>query len=212
MCKCSDQITAICPVRNMMWIGTTNGILKLKNTSTLNTKFKGELKSEGEQPLTPRNTHVLSIAHVEQTSSVIVSTNVGEIWVFSDKLTDKGLVIEEHVILKDRTNCYQMAVVEVEGSVEVWGTMDNSQLIMLKQQGREWMIDEPYKVDVKPEWQFFCITHAEFQDEGGSSHNHLWMSYRSKGTVVSWDLQKRQYRVKVDTKSFGECKQYLQRA
>lgn len=203
MCKWRDQITAICPVRNMMWIGTANGILKLKNTSTLNTKFKGELKTEGE-PLSPQKIHVLSIVHVEQTSSVIVSTDVGEIWAFSDKLTDKGLVIEEHMILKERANCYQMAVVEVEGSVEVWGTMDNSQLLMLKQQGRGWMMDEPYKVAVKPQWQFFCIADAAFRDKGGTAHNHLWVSYRSKGTIVSWDLQKRQYRTTIDTSSFRE--------
>ena len=204
MCKCRDQITAICPVRNMMWIGTTNGILKLKNTSTLNTKFKGELKTEGEQPLSPRNTHVLSIAHVEQTSSVIVSTTMGEIWAFNDKLTENGLMIEEHMILNERANCYQMAVVEVEGSVEVWGTMDNSQLIMLKKQGKGWMMEEPYKVDVKPKGQLFCITHTAFSDKDGSTHNHLWMSYRSKGIIVSWDLQRRQYRATVDTMSFGE--------
>ena len=205
MCKCRDQITAICPVRNMMWIGTAEGILKIKHTTTLNTKFKGELKPE-EEPPSPRNTHVLAIVHVEKKSSVIVSTDTGEIWAFSDKLTREGLVIEEHMRLQVGKSCYQMVVVEVEGSVEVWGTLDNSQLLMLKQhEGRGWMV-EKYEVECKLQWQFFCIAHAAFEVEGGTTHNHLWLSYRQKRTVVSWDLQKRMYRATVDTASFRERK------
>ena len=190
----------------MMWIGTANGILKLKHTSTLNTKFKGELKTEGESR-SPKDTHVLAIAHVEKTSSVIVSTNVGEIWAFVDKLAPEGLVIEEHMRLREGTSCYQMAVVEVEGSVEVWGTMDDAQLIMLKRQDGSWMMDKPYEVGGgNRNRQFFCIAHAAFRDQGGRAHNHLWVSYRHKGTIASWDLQKRQYRATVDTVSFRERK------
>ena len=207
MCKCRDQITAICPVRNMMWIGTAKGVLKLKHISTLHTQFKGELKTDGELR-SPRNTDVLAITHVEKKSSVIVSTDSGDIWVFSDKLTKEGLVIEEHIKLPEGINCYQMVVAEVKDAVEVWGTLDNSQLLMLKQykgRGKGWTM-EKYEIDYKPQWQFFCIAHAAFENGGGASCNHLWLSYRQKGTVVSWDLQKMQFRTALDTTSFRERK------
>ena len=202
-CRSHDQINAICPVRNMMWIGTTRGILKLKHAPTLYTKFNGELKSEGRSL---DETFVLAITHVEKASSVLVSTNAHEIWAFSDKLIKEGLVIEERIRLAEGTNCYQMIVVEVFGSLEVWGTMDNSQLIMLHTHGRGWMMDGPHKVDCKPEWQFFLIAHAAFQDKIGATHNHLWIPYRQKGLIVCWDLQKRKYKTKIDTAALKCCK------
>ena len=195
-CRSHDQITTICPVHDMMWIGTTKGILKLKHAPTLSTKFKGELKTEGRSI---EETFVLSIAHVEQTSSVLVSTNAHEIWAFSDKLTNEGLVIEERMRLADGTNCYQMIIVEVLGSLEVWGTMDYSQLVMFKKQGKGWMVDGQYKINVKPESQFFHIAHAAFTDMGGITQDHLWVPYRQKGSIVCWDLQTRKYKTKIDT-------------
>ena len=179
-----------------MWIGTTKGILKLKHAPTLTTKFKGELKTEGRSV---NKTHVLTIAHVKKESSVLVSTDANEIWAFSDKLIPEGLAIEERMSLSQNTNCYQMAVVEVSGSLEVWGTMDNSQLIMLRRQGKGWTMERPYKIDCRPTWQFYHITHAEFEDEKGVPHNHLWVSYWTKSSMVCWDLQKRQCRTELGT-------------
>lgn len=194
---------AICPVRNMMWIGTAQGILKLKHAPTLITKFKGELKTEGKSV---DNTFVLAIVHVKKASSVLVSTDAGEIWAFDDKLTPEGLVIEERMKLKKGTNCYQMVVVEVQGSLEVWGTTDLTQLIMFKRVGRGWMVDGQYTVECKQKWQFYNIAHAEFKDKDGVIQNHLWVSYRQKGLIICWDLQKRQYRTQLDTTQFRHCK------
>ena len=203
-CRSRDQIMAICPVRNLMWIGTAKGILKLKHARSLNTKFKGELKTDGKSA---SNTFVLAIVHVEKTSSVLVSTNAGEIWGFSDRLTKEGLVIEERMKLSQGTNCYQMVVVEVQGSLEVWGTTDKTQLILFKKQGRGWMVDGQYRVECKQDWQFFNIAHAEFEDSEGLTQNHLWVSYRHKGLVVCWDLQNRQYKAQLDTTQFcNHCK------
>lgn len=193
----------------MMWIGTTNGILKLKQISTLSTKYKGELKSP-EELMSPRKLHVLSIAHVERTSSVIVSTDAGEIWAFSDRLTDAGLVIEERIKLRPNTNCYKMAAVEVDGSVEVWGTSDESQLIMFKKQGKGWTLDDPYQIEGNKGLNFFCIAYATYMGKT-SEHHHLWVSYRHKGTVVSWDLRRRQYRNTISTASFTQSELILDR-
>jgi hypothetical protein len=124
-------------------------------------------------------------------------------------LTSEGLVIEERMELKANTNCYQMVVVEVQGSREVWGTLDRNQLVMLKRHGRGgWMMDGPYQVQYehsRPEWQFFCIAHAAFQDKAGMPQNHLWASYRQKRTTICWDLQKRQYKAMCSTDSFTKC-------
>ena len=180
----------------MMWIGTTKGILKLKHAPTLTTKFKGELKAEDRSL---DKTYVLNITHVKQESSVLVSTDANEIWAFNDKLTPEGLIVQERMSLSQDTNCYQMAVVEVMGSLEVWGTMDNSQLIMLKRQGRGWTMERPYRIDCKQNWQFYHIAHAAFEDEGGVPHNHLWVPYWKKSLMVCWDLQKRQCRTTLGT-------------
>ena len=189
----NDQITTICPVRNMMWIGTTKGILKLKHAPTLRTMFKGDLTTAG------RATTVLTIAHVQKVSTVLVTTNTNEIWAFNDTLTPEGLIIEERMSLERGTNCYQLAVVEVKGSLEVWGTMDNSQLIMLRKQGREWMMEGPYRIDCKQQWQFNHIAHATFEDKNGETQNHLWVPYWEKRYIVCWDLQKREHRTTLET-------------
>lgn len=186
-----------------MWIGTTKGVLKLKHTPTLTTKYKGELKTEGKSV---KETYVLAITYVEKVSSVLVSTNASEIWAFNDTPTPEGLVIEERIRLPTDMNCYQMIAVEVRGSLEVWGTMDKSQLIMFQKQGKGWMMDGPYKVKCKQDWQFYHIAHAEFEDKEGDTHNHLWVPYWKKASIVCWDLQKRQYRTTLDTSALKSCK------
>lgn len=179
-----------------MWIGTTKGILKLKHAPTLTTKFKGELKTEGRSL---EETYVLAITHVKKASCVLVSTNANEIWAFNDTLTPEGLIIEERMGLKPGINCYQLAVVEVRGSLEVWGTMDDSQLIMLTTQGKGWMMDGPFRVECKQSWQFYHIAHAAFEDKEGETQNHLWVPYWKKSSIVCWDLQKRQHKTTLDT-------------
>ena len=190
-----DQILAICPVRNMMWIGTTNGILKLKHAPTLVTKFKGKLKTE-----TTPNPFILNITHVDKTSSVLVTTSANDIWVFHDKLSDKGLVIEDHLMLPNSINCYQLAMLEVGGSLEVWGTMDRNQLLLLEKKRLGWEM-QWFHVKSKQEWQFFHIGHATFEDKSGQIQNHLWASYRQKSHLVCWNVQDRQLLTTLDTTS-----------
>lgn len=187
----------------MMWIGTAKGILKLKHIPTLSTSFKGELKTDGKSI---DETYVLAITYVEKASSVLVSTNASEIWAFSDMLTPEGLVIEERIRLQPELNCYQLIVVEVRGSLEVWGTMDNSQLILFQKHGKGWMMGGPYKVKCRQNWQFYHIAHAAFEDQKGDTHNHLWVPYWKKGSIVCWDLQKRQHRTTLDTSALKSCK------
>lgn len=193
----SDEISTICPVRNTMWIGTAKGILKLKHAPTLTTKFKGYLRTDGLQP-----PFILNIVHIAEKSSVLVSTDKGEVWAFEDKLTPKGLVIQERLRLPDQTNCYQMMAVNIRGSLEVWGTMDKSQLLMLSQKMGGWTM-EIFPVSCETEsirsWQFFHIAHATFEDQHKVTQDHLWVPYWKKSYTVCWDLQKREPRGGLDT-------------
>lgn len=191
----SDQISVICPVRNMMWIGTAKGILKLKHAPTLSTKFKGDLTTEGR-----RTPYILSIVHVAKTSTVLVTTDKGDIWAFRDRLTPQGLTIEDHLVLPEDKTCYQLIVIEVGGSLEVWGTMDHSQLLLLEKKRQGWEM-RTFDVASKPQWQFFHIAHATFEDKNGRTQNHLWMPYWMKSHIVCFDAQARQLKTTLDTSS-----------
>ena len=209
-----EEVSALCPVKNMMWMGTTTGTLKVFHAPTLKAKFTGKLAVGVDRP-----SCVLNILHIPSISCVLVSTANGDIWSFHDKLTDKGLVIQCRLALIDNYQCYHLVAVEREGLVEVWGTMDNSQLCLLESDGALGWKTQEVKVQTGDPKLRLCshIALANFKNGSkGVEQNHLWISYRSRGVLVSWDANSRQQLAVVNcNNSFkqlkaGKAMHYLQ--
>ncbi len=76
---------------------------------------------------------VLHILHVEETHSILVATVGGDIWSLYDQLVPGGLKIQDRIILAELSPFYHLAKVVIEGSVEVWGTMDNDRVLVLEE-------------------------------------------------------------------------------
>ena len=172
----------------MMWMGTTTGTLKVFHAPSLKAKYTGKLVLGFGNP-----SCILNILHVESISCVLVSTASGEIWSFHDSLAPEGLIIQCRLTLTDNFQCYHLVAVESEDSVEVWGTMDNSQLCLLESDGAGWKSQE-IKVNTGDPKLRVCshIALAHFKDKRGVLQNHLWISYRSRGVLVAWDATSRQ--------------------
>lgn len=173
-----------------MWMGTSTGTLKVFHAPTLKAKFAGKLELGGTKA-----SAVLDILHVEESSSVLVATFGGEIWSFCDRLVQGGLRIEETIFLPDCNPCYHLVKVNVQGSVEVWGTMDNNRVLLLEKSGSGWTKLE-YKSDPKDLKLQLCsyIAHACFTGKDGTTENHIWISYRNRSVLVCWDAKTRQQR------------------
>lgn len=187
----------------MMWMGTTTGTLKVFHAPTLKAKYTGKLIIGVMNP-----SCVLNILHVESAECVMVSTANGEIWFFHDSLSVHGLVIQSRLTLTDNYQCYHMVAVEREGTVEVWGTMDNSQLCLMERDGAGWRSQE-IKVNTDDPKLRLCshIALAHFKDKKGVTQDHLWISYRSRGVLVAWDAEAREQRAVINCNvSFQQLK------
>ena len=187
-----DEVSSICPVRNFMWMGTSSGTLKVFHAPTLKSKYTGKLTMEG----LPASA-ILDIRHVEETASVLVATVNGEVWSFYDRIVTGGLKIQDRIILPELSPCYHMVKVNVQGSVEVWGTMDNNRVLLLEKSGggSGWkkLEFESNPGDSKLRLCSF-VAHANFTGKDGSMQNHVWLSYRHRSVLVCWDARTRRQR------------------
>ena len=183
-------------------MGTTTGTMKVFHAPTLKAKFTGKLSIGVQRP-----SCILDILHIKSLSCVLVSTTAGDIWSFHDGLTANGLVKQCRLTLMDY-QCYHLVAVESHGSVEVWGTLDNSQLCLLEKDGAGWKSQE-IKVKTGDPKLRVCshIALAQFKDKKGAYQSHLWISFRSRGVLVSWDATLRQQRCVVNCNSFQQLKE-----
>ena len=194
-----EEVSALCAVRNMMWMGTSTGTLKVFHAPTLKAKFTGMGGA--------RASCILDILHLEKTSSVLVSTISGDIWSFHDRLSPHGLRIQCRLSLSDCLPCYHLVAVETDESVEVWGTLDNSQLCLLEKDGSGWKSQEIRVATGDPKLRVCShIILASFRNKKGVTQNHLWISYRSRGVLVAWDVSSRQQKAVVNCNSFPQLK------
>lgn len=186
----------------MMWMGTTAGTLKVFHAPTLRAKFTGKVMIGGIH-----SSCILDILHVESASCVLISTACGDIWSFHDGLTTKGLKIQCRLNLIDNYQCYHLVALETEGSVQVWGTLDDSQLCLLERDGAGWK-SQAIKVRTGDPKLRLCshIALASFKDKKRVLQNHLWISYRSRGVLVAWDTSSRQQRAVINCNSFQQLK------
>ena len=99
----------MCPVKNMMWLGTTSGMVKVFHAPTLKVKFTCTLKKEGPDGTTNRT--ILDILYVEEKRTVLIANFSGEVWAFYDTIVDDGLRLLCKIALEDDLPCYHMVKV-----------------------------------------------------------------------------------------------------
>ena len=191
-----DEVTAICPVRNMIWMGTSTGTIMVFHAPTLKTKFAGKLTGMASNPEGSLSGRViLDIRHIPETSSVLIAKVNGEIWSLRDKITQGGLRIEDQILLPEYSPCYHMVKVKIEGSIEVWGTMENNRVLLLERQQYGWSRKE-LVADPEDHRLRLCsyIIHTSFTGRDGSELSHVWISYRNRSVLVSFDTKTRKQR------------------
>ena len=177
-------------------MGTTTGTIMVFHAPTLKTKFTGKLTRtpNGEEgSMTGRV--ILDIRHIAETSSVLVAKVNGEIWSLHDKIVPGGLRIEDQILLPEYSPCYHMVKVKVEGSVEVWGTMENNRVLLLERGTYGWNRKE-LTADPKDHKLRLCsyIVHTSFTGRNGADLSHIWISYRNRSVLVSFDAKTRKQR------------------
>ncbi len=193
----SEEVTALCPVRNLIWMGTANGTIKIFHAPTLKIRFAGKMAVSGGGPAS----FVLNILHVEEISCVLVANHSGEIWVFSDRVLPGGLKIRERISLPDFSPCFHLVKVlhPDPNKVEVWGTMDHNRVLLLERQNKQWMQVELESSpgDTKLNLCSY-IVHTRFTGRTGMECNHVWVSYRNRSLLVGFDAQTRQQRCRLN--------------
>ena len=163
---------------------------------TLKTKFAGKLTGMASNPEGSLSGRViLDIRHIPETSSVLIAKVNGEIWSLRDKITRGGLRIEDQILLPEYSPCYHMVKVKIEGSIEVWGTMENNRVLLLERQQYGWSRKE-LVADPEDHRLRLCsyIVHTSFTGRDGSELSHVWISYRNRSVLVSFDAKSRKQR------------------
>jgi serine/threonine protein kinase/ankyrin repeat protein/GTPase SAR1 family protein len=190
-----EEIQSLCPVRNAIWIGTALGNLRIVHSPFLSVKYSGNLFSSPDQQAA-----ILKILHVNEENCVLISLTSCEVFSVHDRLIGEppSLAKEQVILTTDREAggpVYDMVKAEVNGQLQVWGTMDNNTLLLLVKNGQgEWTSSYhdvyPYSHHMK-----VCshIVLCSFMEEG-TKLDHLWISYRSKGGLVCFDPQAKQQR------------------
>ena len=71
-CKCSskDEVSAICPIHNMIWMGTITGTIMVFHAPTLNTKFASKLTMRASNL---EDSIIVDIQDVSETSNVLIT-------------------------------------------------------------------------------------------------------------------------------------------
>lgn len=101
----NDEVTCMCAVKNMMWMGTSAGILKIFHAPTLKTKFIHALDTRNASK------SVLDILYVEAMQAVFISSFSGEVWSFFDTIMKTGLKLNYKIVMVEGTYCYRFAKV-----------------------------------------------------------------------------------------------------
>ena len=95
----------MCPVHNMMWMGTTAGTIKIFHALTLQTKFTSTLETMGAT-----NRTILDILYVEERRTVVVANFSGDVWCLYDKIVENGLRLQCKISLNG-SPCYHLVKV-----------------------------------------------------------------------------------------------------
>ena len=174
-------------------MGTSSGTIKIFHAPTLKVRFAGKMEKPGGSAAS----FILNILHVEEASSVLVTSHNGEIWIFSDQVVPGGLKVRDCITLPESSPCFHLVKIpsSVPGTVEVWGTMDHNRILLLEHKEKKW---KHLELEAKPgdSRLNLCsyITHSTFTGSDGRECSHAWVSYRNRSILVSFDTLTRKQR------------------
>lgn len=180
----------MCPIRNAIWMGTSRGSIRVIHAPTLSIKYSNKLYKEESGPAA-----ILKILHVQEEECVFVTVHQAEIWCFHDRLVGEppNLIPKQRIKTDDRDDggpVYDMAKVVLDGSIQVWGTMDNNVLIQLKMENNVWV--KHYHTITPPNHQMKVCSYivcCTYTDSVGVEQCHIWVSYRSKSSILCVDVR-----------------------
>lgn len=170
--------------------------MRIIHAPTLEVKYSGKLIFGKSQ-----TSAVLKILHIKEEECVLASLTSSEIWSLYDRLVGKPLSVmkQQCISTADQDGSgpvYDLVKVVVDGQIQVWGTMDNNVLLLLERKDGEWNKNyyniQPYSHHMK-----VCshIVWCSFEDDvAGGKQDHLWISYRSKGGIMCFDVRSRKQR------------------
>ena len=129
---------------------------------------------------------------------MLVSLTSSEIWSLYDQLvgTPLSLTKQQCISTADQDGSgpvYDLVKVVVDGQIQVWGTMDNNVLLLLERKDGKW-IKSYYNIQPYSHHMKVCshIVWCSFEEDG--YHDHLWISYRSKGGIMCFDVRSKEQR------------------
>lgn len=176
-------------------MGTTSGTIKIFHAPTLKIRFAGKMEKRGG---TQAST-ILNILYVEEAASVLVASHNGEIWIFSDQVVPGGLKVRQHVSLPEFCPCFHLVKVpsSFQDTIEVWGTMDFNRLLVLEKDSKKlWTHSELQARPGDPRLKLCSyISHTVFTGSDGQECSHIWISYRNRSLLLSFDTHTRKQRL-----------------
>ena len=183
---------------NYVWLGNANGELRIIHAPTMKTKFVRSLNSKDSL-----SDYIFDIVHVKAHHKVMVSTCNDDVWIFSDALDKGSLRFYSRLQFSDGYPLFHMAVVNVNGSAEVWGTSsDNKVMVLFQHHQLKWDYSElqyePFSSGRK--LTVALATSSVFTGKHGESRSHVWVSFNRRAYIVCWDAVKKKQLYMVDCK------------
>ena len=89
--------------------------------------------------------------------------------------------------------------------IEVWGTMENSTLLLLEQSHNTWR-DSHLRVHSRDPTLRPCsyIAFTSFTDSSGEEAEHVWMAFWQSAELVSFDARTKKQRIVLNCSKKGE--------
>ena len=181
-------------------MGDNSGVIAIKTfDGRLKCKFKGELKVLSEDETVPIS--ILDMYHVEETSTVLVSTKnlrdeSGEIWLIKDRIKTGGLQVLRKLY---QPVCNHLIKVKTPDLPSLWGTMNNSNSLLLFTQmpQQQWTLQEELLVDKAFQHCSF-IVHTTFVGRDEIEHCHVWVADSDQPFLVAIDVETKGHYCKLD--------------
>ena len=181
-----------------MWLGSVNGELRVIHAPTMKTQFVHSLSSRHF----PTPACILDIVHVKTDRKVMVSTHNFDFWIFSDVPDKSGLRLQSHLQFSDEYPVFHMAVVDVNGSLEVWGTRSENKIMVFQRHQSKWDYSE-LQCEPFSGGRLLTValaTSSVFTGKHGDTKSHVWVSFNRRAYIVCWDAVKKKQLHKVDCK------------
>lgn len=208
-CTCdSEEVTALCPVRNAMWMGNNKGLLTIKvfhaPSGTLQSLFSGKLMfpsiKREQSSLDYQRASILAMCHIKETSSMFVSVqsgNSGEIWVVRDHVVSGNLTVQKRF---HQPLVRSLIKISTKDLVTIWGTMDTNRLLRFETKlsaSARWSKEE---VSVDSEFhQCSLLAQTSYMTlDKSAERTHVWVANNGRALLAAIDVQTKTKHCKIN--------------